>query len=140
MVQPRQRPDGLRGHATLEVGREGRKQAKKVSIRRHNAARDANEPVIVDGLKAAGYGVTRLDTPCDLLVAKAGLTHCVEVKLPAGKRGGISGSKLTRDQKVFADRWGQWGCFHVVRGPEEAIAALSDCYDGLRGRMSGIGG
>lgn len=55
-------------------------------IARHNAKRDANEPLIVDALEAQGFVVKRLNGGgCpDLLVAKGGRLWLAEVKAPKG--------------------------------------------------------
>ena len=44
-----------------------------MSIKRWNAKRDANEPMIVAAFEALYCQVFRLDTPCDLLVQHRGL-------------------------------------------------------------------
>ncbi len=55
---------------------------------RLNARRDANEPAIVDALRAQGFHVTRINgtgVP-DLLVSKrGGFMRLVEVKMPKGR-------------------------------------------------------
>ncbi len=55
-------------------------------IARHNPTRDANEPLIVDALKAQGFVVKRLNGGgCpDLLVSKAGQMWLAEVKAAKG--------------------------------------------------------
>lgn len=83
-----------------------------MAIRRHNARRDANEPLIIAAFEAAGCLVHRLDTPADLLVLHHGKVLLVEVKT---KRG-----TLTRDQRAFSEYWP----LHVIRTPEEAIALV----------------
>lgn len=55
--------------------------------------RDANEKAIVDGLRAHGYHVYRLDEPADLavLIESVGLWQLLEVKNPdthARRKGG----------------------------------------------------
>jgi Holliday junction resolvase-like predicted endonuclease len=68
-----------------------------LSIRRHNAKRDSNEPAIVDALERLGCQVKRIDTPVDLLVLHRGVVHLVEVKTRKGR--------LTGDQSAFVDSW-----------------------------------
>lgn len=93
-----------------------------MSIHRHNAARDANEPEIVEALRKVGATVERLDKPLDLLVGYRGVNLIMEVKLPLGPRGGSKDRNLTSAQKRFTDQWrGQWV---VVRSAEEAIQVL----------------
>ncbi len=56
------------------------------TLKRHNAKRDANEPAIVAALARCGWFVQRIsikDFP-DLLIAKGGRMHLVEVKVPKG--------------------------------------------------------
>lgn len=85
-----------------------------MSLRRHNAKRDANEGIIIAALEASGCLVQRLDTPCDLLVllpAGRGII-VVEVKTKTGT--------LTKDQAEFARYWP----LHVIRTVEEALALV----------------
>lgn len=58
-----------------------------MSLNRHNARRDANEPDIVAALLAAGFEVMRLNQPTDLLVwRKNGVAFVlIEVKTATGK-------------------------------------------------------
>jgi len=91
--------------------------------------RDANEPEIVAALRAAGASVERVDTPCDLIVGYRGVTYLVEVKLPAGPRGGMSHSKLTDEQVKFAAQ--HKGRYVVVRTCEDALRAIGAIKSGI---------
>jgi hypothetical protein len=85
-----------------------------VSLRRHAASRDANEPEIVQTFESCGWVVARLSDPGipDLLCARPKKLILVEVKMP--------GQKLTEAQKLF---WATWPHpIHVVRSVEEAQA------------------
>lgn len=88
-----------------------------MAIRRYNARRDANEPLIIAAFEAMGCLVHRMDTPVDLLVLLPGVggttgLRLVEVKTRKGT--------LTEDQKRFAQYWP----IHVIRNPDEAIALV----------------
>lgn len=92
--------------------------------------RDESEPAIVSALEQAGAIVRKLegkDIP-DLLVLHRGLVHLLEVKQPAGPRGGRSqdGQKLSRGQDLF--RLVAASCagvqVHVVHDEFEALKAL----------------
>lgn len=90
--------------------------------RKHANQRDANEPEIVEGLRAIGATVCPLNVPCDLLVGYRSLNYLLEVKLPLGPRGGHGGSVLTDDQREFAQTWR--GQFNVVRSLHEALEII----------------
>jgi hypothetical protein len=72
-----------------------------VSIKRHNPTRDANEPEIMALYHARGCSVHRIpDGPFDLIIGyfdkRLGpQSITVEVKRPAGPKGGTSHAKLT---------------------------------------------
>lgn len=83
-----------------------------MSIRRHNARRDANEPGIIAAFEAMGCLVKRLDTPVDLLVNIRGIIHMVEVKTARGR--------LTKDQASDSEYWP----IHIIRTVDEAIALV----------------
>ena len=74
---------------------------------RFAARRDENEREIVDALRGVGASVHRLDGPGlpDLLVGRAGETYLLEVKRPAGPRGGVKGRTLTAPQVQFQSEW-----------------------------------
>lgn len=84
-----------------------------MSIRRHAARRDANEPAIVDALEAIGVFVRRLSEPGlpDLLCyhPREGI-RLLEVKMPAGK--------LTAPQKATQ----RYVPFAIVESVSEALA------------------
>jgi len=74
-------------------------------------ARDANEPAIVEALRAAGWSVERIDpvgrnngTP-DLLLGRSGYTTLAEVKRPAGPKGGRKDKRLTDVQEAWHEAW-----------------------------------
>ena len=94
-----------------------------MSLARHAKARDANEPEIVEALQAVGATVERLDTPFDLLVGYRGKDFKLEVKVPLGKKGGASASRLTVDQVVFQRTW-RGAPLYVVRSSREALEAI----------------
>jgi hypothetical protein len=88
-----------------------------LSIRRHNAKRDGNEPGIIAALEAMGCIVHRMDTPVDLLVLHRGTVHLVEVK---AKRG-----TLTKDQRSFVKGW-----------PVTVLRSVDDAISFARGRVA----
>lgn len=90
-----------------------------MSIHRYNAKRDANEPAIVDALRAAGAYVWRISEKdvCDLLVIFRGVTHLLEVKVPKGT--------VKSGQETFIAAWNEaGGSAAIVRTEEEALAAI----------------
>jgi hypothetical protein len=93
------------------------------------ARRDPGEAPIVAALRAAGCLVKQLsetDLP-DLLVGLRGRFVLVEVKEPAGPKGGTSkkGQKLREGQRIFAMTCHALGLpVHVAHSPEEALRAL----------------
>ena len=99
-----------------------------MGLRRHAASTDANQSEIVEALEAAQFAVYRMGLPVDLLVAKWGINHVCEVKLPPSPRGGTSHSALTDGQKAFFAKWKGKGCAHVVRSPQDALDQLKECY------------
>jgi len=88
-----------------------------LSIRRHNAKRDGNEPGIIAALESMGCMVHRMDTPVDLLVLHRGTVHLVEVK---AKRG-----TLTKDQRLFVEGW-----------PVTVLRSVDDAISFARGRVA----
>jgi hypothetical protein len=84
---------------------------------RHNPQRDANEPEIIEALKAKGAIVWRLNGKGipDLLVGYKSVTILAEVKTAKGK------TKPAQD--VFFDTW-QGGKACIVKTVEEAISLL----------------
>lgn len=93
-----------------------------MSLNRFAKQRDANEPEIVAALQAVGATVVRLDKPVDLLVGYRGANYLIEVKLPAGSRGGTAHSAPTDGQVVFFATWR--GKASLVRTPEDALHAI----------------
>ncbi len=92
---------------------------------RRAAKRDANEAAIVAALERCGCSVARLNEPGvpDLLVARHGAMWLIEVKMPAGAKGGTSGRELTPEQRRW---WAAWRGPqpHVARSIEEALAIV----------------
>jgi hypothetical protein len=92
---------------------------------RRAAKRDANEAAIVDALERVGCSVARLNDPGvpDLLVARHGSMWLLEVKMPAGSKGGTAGRELTPEQRRW---WASWRGPqpHVVRSIEEALTVV----------------
>ncbi len=86
-----------------------------MSSLRRNPKRDANEPEIVEALKAIGCDVHRLHAPADLLVGYRNRTVLLEVKMPGGT--------LTDDQKDFFEAYR--GEAYVVRSVERAIEVVT---------------
>jgi hypothetical protein len=86
-----------------------------MSLRRHNAKRDANEREIVEALQAAGASVYRLDQPCDAVLGYRGKTLLIEIKMP--------GSSLNENQKKFFAEWkGQTP--PILRSVDDALTLL----------------
>jgi hypothetical protein len=94
--------------------------------------RDPNEAIITAALRAAGCVVVKLEpndragVP-DLCVGKAGRWYLMEVKSPAGPRGGDSGKgqRLNKAQDEFVYQAELRGLrVHVVHSVEEALAAI----------------
>ena len=93
-----------------------------MALSRFANARDANEKPIVDALIGIGATVERLDKPVDLLVGYRGRNLLLEVKRPAGPRGGTHGRNLTPEQVEFFRTWRGQRC--VVRNVNEALQAI----------------
>lgn len=80
---------------------------------------------MVDALERVGATVERLsakDAP-DLLVGFRGVNTLLEVKQPAGKRGGTSHRDLLPGQAEWHAAW-RGAAPVVVRTAEEALAAI----------------
>lgn len=101
-----------------------------MTLYRRAAARDANEPEIVAVLRAVGAHVELLREPVDLLVGFRGATYLIEVKLPAGPRGGVKDRTLTDDQADFFNAW-RGGMLAVVRSPEDALRLIGADHRGV---------
>ncbi len=90
---------------------------QNMSINRHAARTDANQPSIISALEAIGCRVLYIKWPVDLAVSGGRLgdqTLWVEVKMPGGR--------LTKDQENFFMYWPGRKC--VVYNAEEAIEAV----------------
>jgi hypothetical protein len=91
--------------------------------------RDPGEAAIVLALRAIGALVRHLDGTDipDLLVCYRGAVFLLEVKEPAGPRGGTSrkGQRLRPGQNLFRQDAAQRGVtVHVVHDAGEALAAV----------------
>ena len=89
---------------------------------------DANQTEIVEALRGIGCTVEvasslRRGFP-DLIVGYRGQTYLIEVKAPAGPKGGTSGRDLTPGQQ----EWHVWWRGHVAiaRTADEAIAIVQE--------------
>lgn len=78
---------------------------------RRAAKVDANQHVIVDALRQAGYSVVTGHD--DLLVGAHGLTLWVEVKNPDGR------DRLTKGQEVLLEGWK--GAYLIARDAAEVL-------------------
>lgn len=96
-----------------------------MSMHRWDAKRDASEPLIVQGLEAAGYTVQRLSKPVDLAVRKAwyprGVNFLLECKTPK-PNGALPKRKDRAAQNAFCAAGGAVR----VGTPEAAIDALRE--------------
>ena len=87
--------------------------------------RDANEVLIIAALRAVGASVTQLDgrdIP-DLLVGYRGVNYLVEIKAPAGSKGGTSHRELKPGQVRWHLGW-KGLPVAVVRYSDEALRAI----------------
>lgn len=75
---------------------------------------DANQPAIVEALRAAGCSVEVIGKPLDLLVCWRGVTWLMEVKSEDGA--------LTDEQQKFLQRWP--GRVSIVRDVGDALRRL----------------
>lgn len=82
---------------------------------RRAAKVDANQAMIVEGLRRCGVAVEVIGKPVDLLIHSRRGTALMEVKNPGGK------NQLTKDQVDFISRWP--GPVYVVRTLDEAFRA-----------------
>ena len=93
---------------------------------RRAARRDATEDAIVAALRCAGCSVAYwgIDGAPDLVVGRAGRTWLLEVKQPAGPRGGATrdGQRLGELQVAWHRAWR--GHVAVVHSATEALAAV----------------
>ena len=88
-----------------------------MSIHRHDAKNDANQPVIIKALAAIGCKVKIIRQPLDLLVSGGKLGDfnlLMEVKMP--------GETLNKAQREFWDSWP--GRKVIVHHEQEAIEAV----------------
>jgi len=95
---------------------------------RHAARRDANDAIISEALRAAGfvvYDYAQVGSVPDKLVTKAlpdGVAWVcwVEIKTPKGR--------LTESQEAFRKVFEPRGEFYVARDPEVTVRELMDRY------------
>ena len=95
---------------------------------RHAARRDANDAIITEALRAAGfvvYDYAQVGSVPDKLVTKAlpdGVAWVcwVEIKTPKGR--------LTESQETFRKVFEPRGEFYVARDPEVTIQELMERY------------
>lgn len=93
-----------------------------MSLNRHAAKADANQPEIVAALRAAGFVVWHIGWPVDLLVGCGRAWLPMEIK--AGKE---NENKLTSDQRKFIAVGG--GPISVVTDAEGAVRAARSIRD-----------
>lgn len=102
------------------------------SVRRATR-RDPHESAIVDALRRAGCTVSSwgADGAPDLVVGHHGRTYLLEVKSPAGPRGGKSqnGQTLTSAQQKWHRDWR--GHVAIVTSIDEALRAVGVPFAGL---------
>jgi hypothetical protein len=72
-----------------------------VSLNRFAKRRDANDLEIKRLAERLGWFLTALDVPCDYLGLFRGRWQPIEIKRPAGPRGGLTDRKLTSSQKSW---------------------------------------
>lgn len=87
-----------------------------MSLKRYATKRDANEPEIIQTLRAMGCTVQQVSIKgCpDLLVGFRGLNFLLEVKTAKGV--------LTSDEYAFFETWE--GQVELVRTPDDALKAI----------------
>jgi hypothetical protein len=87
-------------------------------------ARDGNHETITLAFRGCGASVVDLSAVgggCpDLLIGLDGYSLLVEVKLPAGPKGGMKGRKLKPAQIEFNAAW-RGAPIHVVRTEEDVV-------------------
>ncbi len=103
-----------------------------MSIHRHAAKADANQPEIVDAIRRAGWEAHIVRRPCDLFCwhPRYDIWAALEVKDPSKvtKSGRPIHDERMDDQAQFLERTGT----PVVTTPEEAIIALARRIDRMR--------
>lgn len=87
--------------------------------------KDADHDAVVALLRAHGATVVEIYKPLDLLVGYRGVTMLLEVKSPAGRRGGKSrsGQKLRDSQVEFIALW---------RGAPPLVVTINDCVQQMQ--------
>lgn len=94
-----------------------------MGLPRHAAKSDANQPDIVKALRKAGWTVTVLRWPVDLLCDKHGVVRLLEVKEPTGKRA--PKPRLDKRQVEQAEFCARTRTPYVTTA-EEALRALGE--------------
>jgi Holliday junction resolvase len=88
---------------------------------------DTNQKQIVEDLRDLGLSVFLTHEVGrgfpDLVVGTDGETYLVEIKRPAGPRGGLQGKKQNEEQIAFAERW-KGGAVIVARSTEEVLEGI----------------
>jgi hypothetical protein len=95
----------------------------RVTINRFAARADSNRAAIVAALRSAGATVYDLRRPVDLLVGFRGQTILVEIKRPAGPKGGTSKRGFTPAQSAFLATW-NGGAIARVDSVDAALRSL----------------
>lgn len=96
-----------------------------MSLNRYAKQRDKNEPEIIEALRSVGALVWTMDVPVDLLVGFRGRWLLMEVKMPAGPKGGTKGRNKTELQAdFFAECEGRSLPAYLVRSPMEALRVI----------------
>ena len=72
-----------------------------MTINRFAKRRDANDLDLKEAAERLGWFLTALDVPCDYLGLFRGKWQPIEIKRPAGPKGGLTGRKLTSSQKSW---------------------------------------
>ena len=114
-------------HAWLHAGLDASGDA--MTIHRHDAKSDANQPEIVQAIRKAGWEAHIVRRPCDLFCwhPRHDIWAALEVKDPSKVRkdGKPIHDARMEEQAEFLDRTGT----PVVTTPEEAILALARRID-----------
>jgi hypothetical protein len=94
-----------------------------MSIHRYATRVDTTQSAIVEALRKAGWTVTQLKWPVDLLCDKHGVIRLLEVKVPVGKRA--PKPRLDKRQAAQAEFCARTNTPYVTT-PEEALRALGE--------------
>lgn len=94
-----------------------------MSIHRHATRVDTTQAAIVDAVRKAGWNVTVLKWPVDLLCDKHSQVRLLECKTPTGKRK--PKARLDKRQVAQAEFCARTNTPYVTT-PEEALRALGE--------------